>query len=220
MPSPAPFTEYWGPRTGPPWERDGASFASFMATLKQAYSSPQLLFREMRREGGLMAPLGFAFVGGMLAGLAACCYQLGFQALALIPNQPNGGAEVAAPLVVTLIVFLVGIPLGIIMQAFLLSAIFHLCLMIVGGANQPFETTYRVVNYGFGCATPLGLVPLCGPHIQMIFGLVLTGMGFAYAQETTGGKATFAVLIPVIVCCGSIIAMYAVLFAALIAGAR
>jgi hypothetical protein len=221
MPSPAPFGEYWGPRTGPPWERDGASFASFMATLKQAYSSPQLLFREMRREGGLMAPLGFSFAGGMVGGLATFCYQIGLQVFMLqVANPPNMGGQAAAPLAVTAVMFAVMIPVGIVLQAFLGSAIFHLCLMVVGGANQSFETTFRVVTYSSGCAAPLGLIPICGPYIQSIFALVLNGMGFAYAHETSGTRATFAVLLPVIVCCGFGIVMYAVIIGLVIANAQ
>ncbi|HVX15205.1 MAG TPA: Yip1 family protein [Pirellulales bacterium] len=221
--SPFPATEYWGPRSGPPWERDGASVNSFFATLKQAYSTPGLLFREMRRDGGLIAPLWFSIVGGWIGMAGMICCQAGLQVLALQAgiNQP-GGPPPMAPAVVLAIYggFLILAPAGIALQSLISSAIFHLCLMMVGGANQSFETTFRVVSYSSGCAGLLSLIPLCGPYIQGIFALVLMGMGFAYAHETSGGKATFAVLLPVIVCCGAMAVLYAIFIGALIANMR
>src|SRR6185437_8266167 len=52
-----------GPRSGPPWERDGVSFGSFVATVKELYLSPVEFFSQMRRGAGLMPPLNFAAAG-------------------------------------------------------------------------------------------------------------------------------------------------------------
>lgn len=219
-PSLPPAGEYWGSRNGPPWERDGASFNSFWATVKEIYSSPQLFFRQMRREGGVGAPLGFAFIGGMIGGLAAGCYNIGMQSLALLaPNQPGQAAPDPAQLGVMAVLFVVMVPLGILIQAFVTSGIYHLCLMVLGGARQPYETTFRVVSYSAGATGLLGLIPLCGAVIQGIYALVLAGIGLAYSHETSGVKAAFAVLLPVLLCCGGAIVLYGTLIAMLVAGA-
>ena len=218
--------EYWGPRNGPPWERDGASLNSFWATIKSMYSSPQLFFREMRREGGLSAPLLFAMAGAVAGGLATVCYQAGFQAFmfqVVAANQrPGAGAPInpAMSIPVMVVVWLIFIPIGVVMQSFVGSGVNHVCLMIVGGARQAYETTFRVVCYSNGSAALFGLIPICGPYIQGILGLVFTGIGLAYAHETTGGKATLAVLLPVIVCCGAAISLYAAIIGFAIANAR
>ena len=82
------------------------------------------------------------------------------------------------------------------------SGIFHLCLMIVGGAKQPFETTFRVVCFAGGSANPLLVIPICGGLIAGIWKIVLYCIGFARAHETDTGRAVLAVILPVIVCCG------------------
>jgi hypothetical protein len=217
--------EYWGPRTGPPWERDGASINSFWATIKLAYSSPQFLFRDMRREGGFAAPLLYAIAGAAIGGVVALCYNIGFQVVMMqvVANQPGmAGPQVnpAMSIPILIVIGIIGIPLGAVIQSFVGAGIYHVCLMLLGGARQPYETTFRVVSYSSGSASLLALIPICGPYVQGIVGLVFTGMGLAYAHETTGVKATFAVLLPVIVCCGAAIVLYATIIGLVIANAR
>ena len=217
--------EYWGPRNGPPWERDGASLKSFSDTIKLAYSSPQFLFRDMRREGGFAAPLLFAIAGAAVGGFVALCYNVAIQ-LVLVPlagNQPGMAGPrpnpgITIPLLI--VIGIIGIPLGAVIQSFVVGGIYHVCLMMLGGARQPYETTFRVVSYSSGSASLLALIPLCGPYVQGIVALVFTGIGLAYAHETTGVKATFAVLLPVIVCCGAAIVLYATIIGLVIANAR
>lgn len=221
MPSLPPVGEYWGPRSGPPWEREGASFNSFWATVKLIYSSPQVFFREMRREGGLWPPLSFAFIGGIIGGLAAGCYNIGLQSLVLLaPNNQANGAPGPASLAFGAIMILVMVPVGVLIQAFVTSGIYHVCLMILGGAKQPYETTFRVVCYVTGASGLLGLIPLCGAVIQGIYALVLAGMGLSYSHETSGVKAAFAVVLPVLLCCGAAVLFYGAIIAMLVAGAN
>jgi hypothetical protein len=85
---------------------------------------------------------------------------------------------------------------------FVVSAILHVCLVIVGGAKQSFETTFRVVCFAEGSAGPLIIIPFCGGLITGIWKLVLYCIGLAHAHETDTGRAVIAVLLPLIVCCG------------------
>src|SRR5439155_10000744 len=98
--------------------------------------------------------------------------------------------------------FIILVPLVVALSAFVSSAILHLCLMLVGGAKQPFETTFRVVCFAGGSTNPLLVIPICGGLIGAIWKIVLYCIGFARAHETDTGRAVLAVVLAVIVCCG------------------
>jgi hypothetical protein len=59
-------------------------------------------------------------------------------------------------------------------RLFIGSAIVHLCLMIVGGANQSFETTFRVLAFSQGSTGPLQMIPICGGLISGVWGSFAT----------------------------------------------
>src|SRR6266542_90051 len=71
-----------------------------------------------------------------------------------------------------------------------------------GGAKQSFETTFRVVCFAEGSASPLLVIPFCGGLITGIWKVVLYCIGLARSHETDTGRAVIAVLLPLIVCCG------------------
>jgi hypothetical protein len=98
--------------------------------------------------------------------------------------------------------FIVLVPLFIVIGLFIGSAIVHLCLMIVGGANQSFETTFRVIAFSQGSTGPLQMIPICGGPIAGVWALVCNCIGLARAHETDTGRAVLAVFLPLIVCCG------------------
>ena len=77
--------------------------------------------------------------------------------------------------------------------------------MIVGGANQPFETTFRVLAFTQGSTGVLQLIPICGGVIAAVWGIVVNCIGLARAHETDTGRAVLAIFLPVIVCCGAAI---------------
>jgi hypothetical protein len=97
------------------------------------------------------------------------------------------------------------VPLFIVIFLFIWSGLAHLCLMIVGGANQPFETTFRVFAFTQGSAGPLQIIPLCGGLISGIWAIVCNCIGLTRAQETDTGRAVLAVLSPLILCCGGLL---------------
>jgi hypothetical protein len=86
--------------------------------------------------------------------------------------------------------------------------------MIVGGANQPFETTYRVLAFSQGSTGPLQMIPVCGGAIAGVWALICNCIGLARAHGTDTGRAVLAVFLPLIVCCGGIIVV-AMMFGAL-----
>jgi hypothetical protein len=105
------------------------------------------------------------------------------------------------------------IPIFLAVGTFIFAAITHLCLMIVGGANQSFETTFRVLCYAGGSANALQIVPFCGGILAGLASLVLNCIGLARAHETDTWRAVVAILLPLVVCCGSAI-FFAILIGA------
>lgn len=216
-----PFQGSRGPRSGPPWERDGASFGSFFATVKECFSSPAGFFSDMRREGGIGAPLGFAMAGGLPALLISIVIQVGLQVLIGAAGGGNQGAgAMFGASIPMLVLVVVCAPIGLIIGLFLWSGIYHLMLMMFGGANFPFETTFRVVSYTAGVTYLLQLIPFCGGLIGAVVMIVFTIIGLANAQETSGGKAAAAVLVPFLVCCCAAVGLYAFVIAAAVGAAN
>jgi hypothetical protein len=198
---------------GPAWERDGASLSSLIATVKEAFTSPSEFFSSMRQEGGFGAPLLFFFILFMAATIVSSIVNFGIQ-LAMagaMPQQPGFGggapwAAVAGGGVIGLVFGLVFSAIFIPIYAFVLSGIFHVALMIFGGANRPFETSFRVVCYA-GATAAIGLIPVCGGSVQGIVFLVFIGIGLCYAHNTNGWRATLAVITPGVCCFGGMIAL-------------
>jgi hypothetical protein len=103
------------------------------------------------------------------------------------------------------IAFIILMPVLLVIGLFIGTAIVHVCLMIVGGANKSFEATFRVIAFSQGSAGLLQMVPVCGGLIAGVWALVIECIGVARAHETTTGRAVLAVLLPFIVCCGGAI---------------
>ena len=190
------------PRSGLPWDERHTKgfFSAFIETLQTVLTRPSEAFTAMRREGGLGEPLLYAIIGGSFGLVFYFIYQLAFQSLGMFANRPNPLAHLVGAGIggVILIIF---VPVLVAIGAFINAAILHVCLMIVGGAKQPFETTFRVICFASGSVFPLMVVPLCGGVIAGIWDIILRCIGLARAHETETGRAVLAVLLPVIVCC-------------------
>ncbi|HYR23401.1 MAG TPA: YIP1 family protein [Chthoniobacterales bacterium] len=191
------------PRSGLPWDdrHSKGLFSAFIETLQMILTRPSETFTAMRREGGLGEPLLYAIIGGSFGLAFYFIYHLAFQSLGMFANRPNPLAHLVGAGIggVILIIF---VPVLVAIGAFINAAILHVCLMIVGGAKQPFETTFRVICFASGSVFPLMVVPLCGGVIAGVWDIVLRCIGLARAHETETGRAVLAVLLPLIVCCG------------------
>jgi phage FluMu protein Com len=184
---------YAGARAGPPWERDGASASSFMETVKQAYGDASRLFREMRLDGGLGGPLGFAVIGGLIGAAFQIAYNILVE-LAL-GRAANMGQQLLG-LTCGVIVF----PLLLVLTILIFSVVNHLFLMMVGGANASLEATIRVNGYTSGATYLLYAIPLVGGLAAMVAYVVIAIIGLARAHETSLGRSAFAVLVPTALC--------------------
>ena len=196
------------PRSGLPWDdrQQRGILRAFFDTLVMVLTKPAEAFAVMRREGGLGEPLMYAIIGGSVGGVIYFLYNFLLGAAHVLGSHENPMLQMMGGGIRPLF-FIILVPLFVAVGAFISSGIFHLCLMIVGGAKQPFETTFRVVCFAGGSANPLLVIPICGGLIAGIWKIVLYCIGFARAHETDTGRAVLAVVLPVIVCCGGAIVL-------------
>jgi hypothetical protein len=190
------------PRTGLPWDERHTKgfFSAFIETLQIVLTRPGEAFTAMRREGGLGEPLIYVLIGGTFGTVVGLFYRLALQSVFAGFGRTNALSHMlgGAALILVMIVS----PLLVAIGTFIVSGILHLCLMIVGGAKQGFETTFRVVCFTGGSVNPLQLIPICGGLIAFVWGLVLYCIGLARSHEIETGRAVMAVLLPLIICCG------------------
>jgi hypothetical protein len=162
---------------------------------------PGEAFAMMKTEGDMMGPMLFALIGGSAGLIVSFLLQIALHSIGVMGSGQNGIANMFG-MGIGILLFIVLVPVMMIAGMFLGSGILHLCLMIVGGANKPFETTFRVVCFSSGSTYLLSMIPFCGGFIAGVWNIVLECMGLARAHETDTGKAVMAVLLPIIVCCG------------------
>ena len=191
------------PRSGLPWDQrqEKGFFGAFIETLQMVLTRPSDAFTVMKREGGFGEPLIYALIGGCVGGVVSFLFSLGLQSIGILADRHNALATMAGMGIGSL-AFIILLPLLIVIGLFIGTAIVHICLMIVGGAKQSFETTFRVLAFSQGSTGPLQMIPLCGGLIAGIWALVINCIGLARAHETETGRAVLAVLLPLIVCCG------------------
>ena len=199
------------PESGLPWENREqlGLFKAFIDTVSLLITKPGEAFIMMKREGGLADPLLFGLIGGTAGTIASTLFQIGLQYL-------MGGRNSLVELfgVGVVVAFIVLSPVLVVCGLFIASGLLHLCLMMLGGANRSFETTFRVVGFSSGATQLFSIIPFCGGYVAAIYNIVLECIGLREAHQTTTGKALLAIFLPMIVCCG----ILALVFGALVAG--
>jgi hypothetical protein len=198
-------------RTGPDWERREqlGLFPAIWGTAKAVATDPVSTFSRMRRQGGLSTPYWFYLITATVSLSVSYFYNLLFQNAVMStlltrqnPNSPfaNEFGQFVGTGVGTLVLIVLS-PLIATVFLFIHSALIHVCLMICGGARQPFETTFRTVCYAGGSLILFALIPFCGGTIAWVWTLVAECIGMAKAHEIPTGKAVLAVLMPLLFCC-------------------
>ena len=191
-----------------PWEdRESRGFLSgLFSTLKEVLFRPSGFFKKMPVTGGLTDPLLYALITGMAGLIFSYFWQILMQGAMqnlMIPGMKAApGQNMFGGVVMAVVAFLS--PFLIILGLFISSGILHVCLMLVRGARSGFEATFRVSAYGYSAYIFL-IIPFCGSLISVVWAVVLAIVGLREAHETTGGKAAFAVFLPVVVCCGLVL---------------
>ena len=177
-------TEPIAGRTGLPWEHRETRgfFNAFVETLAMVLTKPDLAFRTMRTEGGLFEPMIYGLIGGCAGALVSLVLSMGLQSMGIFAGQRDAFAMMAG-MGIGMIAMIILLPVFVLVCLFIGSAIIHVCLMIVGGANKSFETTFRVLSFTHGSTGPLQMIPLCGGLIAGVWG-ALAALGGNGATET------------------------------------
>jgi len=192
-------------RTGLPWEHRETRgfFNAFADTLAMVLTKPAAAFTVMRTEGGFGGPLLFAIIGGTIGAIVAGILAIGASSLGFLGDRHDAmGAMFGMTL--SWVGFLFRLAM-VALAPFIWGAFVHVSLMLLGGAKKTFETTFRVVAFTQGATAPLQLIPCCGGLIALVWNIVASCIGISRAHEIDTGRATMAVLLPLIVCCGGAI---------------
>jgi hypothetical protein len=199
--------------TGLPWENRAqlGLVKAWFDTVSLLITKPSEAFTVMRPEGGLTDPLLFGLIGGCAGGIVSLLFQGLFQSIPGFSARNDALDFFGIGLWAVIAIYAVLMPLFIAFALFLGSGILHLCLMLVGGANRPFETTFRVVCFASGASNLFSMIPMCGWLIAVVYDIVLKCIGLSRAHQTTTGKALMAIFLPLIVCCGVAVLLAVVL---------
>jgi hypothetical protein len=193
-------------------------FRSLWETITGVLFNPSHFFAKMPRTKGIGKPLLFALLVGSIGSIISLLWQSSQSFLPQILSKYPGFEDVpletfwpywmSGPAFMTLMIFLT--PMLVVIGLFISSAILHLCLMILGGAQSSYETTFRVVAYSN--ATNLWQIfPFCGGFISLFWSIVVTIIGLREAHRISGGKAAAAFFLPLIFCCGFVLIIFTIL---------
>jgi hypothetical protein len=183
-------------RKGAPWEHRSelGLWQAIFQTIKAVLFSPDRLFSTLHYNGGMGEPLAF----GLLTGSIGAMFSVFWQFLMLSGGLLSIGDAITGQFTVGLIflVLIVFVPMAVIIGLFATSAVCHLFLLLLKGADNGFEATFRVISYSQS-AQIWGLIPFVGGWVSFIWQLIAQIVGLKEIHETSYLKVIFAFLIPV-----------------------
>ena len=171
-----------------PWEERESygTLNAYFATATKSLLHPTEFFSRLPIDAGYLNPILFGVMTVVLSAVFTYIWS------ALL--RGGGG----------LFSFLIGLPF-IVLGSFIMipialfigSGILHLCLLLVRGANEGYQATFRVVSYS-SVPSLFSVVPIVG-SIASLWSIVLMVIGLRETHKTSTGKSVAAVLIPVAV---------------------
>ena len=142
-----------------------------------------------------MNPLLYGLIVGTVGSMAGYIWSFAFGNALPAGIALSKGGTIALAFLVPLLVFM-----GFVMAALLL----HVSLFLVGGANEDFEATFRVVCYS--AATDLfAVLPIIGGFVGLIWKIYITVIGVREVHRISTGKSVLAFALPSLVCCGLVL---------------
>lgn len=201
---------------GLPWEEPSAGLGSIFPTALRFIVNPIEAFTKMSLTVDLVRPIAY-FVAFVLLGVPIgqlwryIFWTRATSGLEFIPPEVMAQAPwlqvvLGRPTVLVVVGLMIIAPLLNLITLFIWSGVVHVFLMMVGGAQNGFATTLRVTCYSQTAGIAV-IVPVAGGLIQPVWFLIMQIIGLAQAHRVGGGKAAFAVLVPLVVCCGCVVAV-------------
>jgi hypothetical protein len=164
------------------------------------------------------APLGSSmlFIGlSTLVGFGPtfAIYLFGLGPLMVLMNIKARASDLNPILVVTgMALYMVVLLVLQVVGTLFFAALEHLSLMLVGAQPRGFGVSVRASALAMGPYL-VGLFPLCSFYVFPLWSLVLRIFAHKALHQTTGGRATAAVLLPLVVLCGAFGMLYAAIIA-------
>ena len=193
------------PGDGIPWEAQ-QSAQSMFETIKAVLLDSQNAFARADKNVGIGPSFIYVLILGIAGGLINQLW--GLATSGLIGNLAGmEGMEGLSALAGSSVAGFFLVPVAVVIGVFIWAGLVHVSLMIFGGANSGFESTFRAIAYAQGSTAVLQLVPFIGQLIAFIWSIVVEIMAIKELHTTTTGKSAGAVLLPIFVCCCAIIAL-------------
>jgi hypothetical protein len=194
-------------------------FTGLFETIKLVMFQPTHFFKNYKLDGPISRPLLFAVMIGWTASIINAIWVTLIQQSVITVLQEhmpeiegvNWDQLVAQESAFDFALKLFIAPIQFIIGIFIISGLYHLCLMMVKGANKNFQTTFHVVAYGITVAYIAVIIPICGGLIVVVYALILSVIGLMEGHRTDSGKAVFAVFASFILCCACIILIFTAL---------
>ncbi len=183
-------------REGSPWEKRSklGLWNSIFQTIKEVLFSPDALFGGMTFKGGFREPLAFGLLIGSLGGMFSLFWQVLLMSGGLLFIGESIFGQIALHFYFLFAIALV--PILVTFGMLITSLVLHVLLIIVRGANNGYEATFRVISYSQAVQV-WGLVPFIGSWISWIWQLIVQIIGLREIHETSYARIIMAFLIPV-----------------------
>lgn len=197
------------PSIAPAWERrpEVKLFPAFFTTIREVLFEPGPTFSRLPINGQLRRPTTFYVMLLVIQYALAYLFYAIYIPFASATNELQragvsvGLAEIVLPFALLL---LAAMAIGL---NFVAAGIFHLILMMLGGANKNYEATYKVLCYS-NCAHLLAFVPCVGSIAAIVFFYIASVIGLQKVHGTETWKAAVAMILPGALCCIAIVGSF------------
>ena len=179
-----------------------ASYKEFIRLSGRAFFHQEDFFAGLPRHGGLLNPLFYALIVATVGSMVGYLWSFAFGNSLMSTMSLSKGGAVALAFLIPILIFM-----GLVVAAVLL----HVSLFLVGGANEDFEATFRVVCYS---AAPdlFGVLPIIGGFIGLIWKIYITVVGVREVHGISTARSVLAFVLPTLVCCGLVVGGIALVF--------
>ena len=215
-----------GEEDGPAWERRQqlGLFKALTQTWKEILFNPAVSFARMKTSGGFTSPLLYNLTMVAIWAIFTVIYRLLLSGMFAAAGSMHSdstdmlGISAGTSALAVIAILVVAVPM-IVAFNFVTAGITHLCLSLFKGTSKNYEATYRVMCYSYS-AWIFALVPCAGGLVAGIWALVSSIIGLSKVHKTEGWRAAVGVLLPIFVCAGLVLALYAAIFAAILSSVR
>ncbi len=172
-----------------PWEDPRLGFVDgIRETWRESLFEPDRFFGRIRDEGTVVRPLLYYLLVAVATSFATLVWEAQGLTLAHMAGYVDmGGATAAGP-----VISFVLSPILALVLALMLTVIFHLGALMVAPDRRGMGATARVVCYAAGPSV-LAVVPIVGPAVGAIWGLVLQVVGLREVHRATTLRGVFMV---------------------------